>query len=114
MRKISIVSLFLFLVCTVYNSPTSFAGGGMSVAPNAVKVECINITGRTSNKLIDICCIDGDFNLTEPLDCLGLEGPPFNPDNASRTCLSPFGGMYYLAFTPTFVCPSPCGGCPEP
>jgi hypothetical protein len=97
MRKISIVSLFLLLVCMIYNSPASFAGVLPNVTPNAVKVECINITGRTANKLIDICCVDGEFNITE--DCLGGVAPPFNHDNAARTCV---GGMF-VVFTPTFA-----------
>ena len=107
MRKISVLSLFFLFVCTVFNSPTSFAGGGINVEPNAVKVECINITGRNSNKLIDLCCIDGDFNLTGP--CLGDFAPPFHDENWSRAC-----APQLLVFTPTFTCPSPCSGCPEP
>ena len=100
MRKISIVSLFSFLVCMIYNSPASFAGVIISdVTPNAVKVECVNLTGRTQNKLIDICCVDEDFNLTD--NCLGGVAPPFNPENAARTCLA---GMF-LVFVPTFAFP---------
>jgi hypothetical protein len=104
MRKITVLSLFVFFVCTVFNSPASFADGAITnVEPNAVKVECVNLTGRTSNKLIDLCCIDSNFNLTG--DCLGNVAPPLSLQNMSRTCIAP--GMH-LVFTPTFV-PCECG-----
>ncbi len=101
MRKIYII-LVCFFVASLLHINLSFAGGnGFNVWPNAVKVECVNITGRTSNKLIDICCVDSYFYIT---DCLGNYAPPFDGENAARTCLA----GQNIVFTPTFIPYSPC------
>jgi hypothetical protein len=105
MRNIFIISLFVLFISATFNSLATFADGNINVTPNAVKVECINLTGRTSSKLIDICCVDDSFEIIDGT-CLGSVTAPLSLENMSRTCIAP--GMH-LAFTLTFL-PCPCGG----